>query len=355
MNIATKDIKINKVPQSRIHQLNPDHIEFGKLYADHMYVANYENGQWQTPEIVPYDNLSLSPATTSIHYGQSIFEGVKAYRNPQGEVVIFRPYDNWKRMNASAHRMAMPDVPEELFIEGMRSLIDLDKDWVPGGEGTSLYIRPFMFGTDAFIGVKPAEKFSFMIITSPAGPYYAKPVSIFVQDEYIRAFPGGIGYTKAAGNYGAVMYPTLVIREKGFDQNLWMDGIERKYVQEIGTMNVFFVLKDKIITPNTSETILKGVTRDSVITLLKDKGITVEERKISIDEIIAAHEDGSLLEAFGTGTAASVAPIGSFTYKDRKIDLPPVENWQTTTWVKQELNDIRYGKKEDKYGWVFKV
>jgi branched-chain amino acid aminotransferase len=258
-------------------------------------------------------------------------------------------------MNVSAVRMAMPEVPEEIFIEGMRALIELDKAWVPGGEGTSLYIRPFMIATDEFIGVKPAEKFSFIIITSPAGPYYAKPVSIFVQDEYVRAFPGGIGFTKAAGNYGASMYPTALIREKGYDQNLWMDGEERKYVQEIGTMNVFFVIGDKILTPDTSDTILKGVTRDSVITLLRDAGHPVEERRISIDEIEEAHKNGQLREAFGTGTAASIAPISTLTFHEDRMELPPVESWEIANWLKSEMSDIRYGRKPDTHGWIFKV
>ncbi|HTN44740.1 MAG TPA: branched-chain amino acid aminotransferase [Flavipsychrobacter sp.] len=355
MSIATSAIKIQKTDSSRIDQLHPENIQFGKLYSDHMYIVHYENGEWQQPEIMPYGNLSLSPATTFFHYGQAIFEGVKAYKDVNGAITIFRPHDNWKRMNVSAERMGMPDVPEELFIEGMRTLIDLDKQWVPNGEGTSLYIRPFMIATDEFIGVKPAEKFSFIIITSPAGPYYAKPVSIFVQDDYVRAFPGGIGFTKAAGNYGACMYPTMKIREKGYDQNLWMDGIERKYVQEIGTMNFFVVIGDKILTPNTGDTILKGVTRDSVITLLLDAGYTVEERPISIDEIEEAYRNGELKEAFGTGTAASIAPISTLTFHEDVMELPPVEEWKIANWVKKEMNDIRYGVKEDTRGWVFKV
>lgn len=350
-----QEIKIQKVANSRIDQLDENNLHFGKLYSDHMYIVNYENGKWLQPEIIPYGNMSLSPATTFFHYGQAIFEGVKAYKNTNGEITIFRPHDNWKRMNISAERMAMPQIPEELFIGGMQALINLDKAWVPGGEGASLYIRPFMVATDEFIGVKPAEKFSFIIISSPAGPYYGKPVNIFVQHDYIRAFPGGIGFTKAAGNYGASMYPTLMIRNEGYDQNLWMDGIERKYVQEIGTMNVFFVIGDKVLTPNTSETILKGVTRDSVVTLLKENGYTVEERPISIDEIADAYKNGTLTEAFGTGTAASIAPIASLTYYDLKMELPPVENWKVANWVKEELNNIRYGKVADTRNWIFKV
>lgn len=355
MSVSTMDINVKKVEKSRIHQLDPDNIQFGKLYSDHMLIANYENGEWKQPEIVPFGNLSLSPATTFMHYGQAIFEGVKAYKDANGNAVVFRPQDNWKRMNRSAHRMGMPDVPEELFIEGIRQLVNVDKDWIPTGEGTSLYIRPFMVATDEFIGVKPAEKFSFIIITSPAGPYYARPVNIFVQDEYVRAFPGGIGYTKAAGNYGASMFPTMEIRKMGYDQILWTDGFEHKYVQEIGTMNVFFVIGDKVITPNTSDTILAGVTRDSVITLLREKGVEVEERRLSIDEIVDAYKAGTLKEAFGTGTAASISHIAELTYHDLHIVLPEQKNWEISEWVKQEMNDIRYGRKADTHGWIVKV
>jgi branched-chain amino acid aminotransferase len=258
-------------------------------------------------------------------------------------------------MNRSAKRMAMPEVPENIFIEGMRRLIDVDRNWIPASEDTALYIRPFMLATDEFIGVRPAERFMFIIITSPAGPYYNKPVSIYVQDKYVRAFPGGIGFTKAAGNYGMSMFPTQEIKKMGYDQILWTDGFEHKYVQEIGTMNVFFVIGDKVITPNINDTILEGVTRDSVITLLKDKGMTVEERPLSIEEIEAAHKLGELKEAFGTGTAASIAPIYALTYHKDKMTLPPVEKWEVANWLKKELAEIRYGRKADTRGWVFKV
>jgi branched-chain amino acid aminotransferase len=343
---------VQRVEKSRIHQLHPDNIQFGKLYSDHMLVAHYEDGEWKQAEIVPFDNLQLSPATTFMHYGQAIFEGVKAYKDPEGNPIIFRPYDNMKRMNRSAERMAMPDVPEEIFVDGMRQLVRLDKDWVPTVDGTSLYIRPFMIATDEFIGVKPAEKFTFLIITSPAGPYYSKPVSIFIQDKFVRAFPGGVGFTKAAGNYGASMHPTQKIRQMGYDQILWTDGYEHKYVQEIGTMNVFFVIGDTVITPEISETILEGVTRDSVITLLREKGVNVEERPLSIDEIISAYKHGTLREAFGTGTAASISPIAELTYHDINIKMPPVESWDKVNWLKKELSDIRYGRKADTHGWI---
>jgi len=355
MSVTSLGIRINPTPSSRVAELDESNIQFGKLYADHMLLAHYEDGQWGEPEIVEFAPLTLSPATTFMHYGQAIFEGVKAYKDPQGNPIIFRPQDNWRRMNRSAERMAMPAVPEEIFMEGLRELISLDRDWIPTGEGTSLYIRPFMIATDEFIGVKPAEKFTFIIITSPAGPYYAKPVSIYVQDQYVRAFPGGIGFTKAAGNYGGAMYPTMKIREMGYDQILWTDGFEHKYVQEIGTMNVFFLVGDKVITPNLDGSILEGVTRDSVITLLQDRGMTVEERPISLDELKAAHAAGTLREAFGTGTAASIAPISELTIHDEHMKLPAVDSWEVAGWLKKEMSDIRYGRKEDTRGWIYRV
>ena len=252
--------------------------------------------------------------------------------------------------------MGMPSVPEHLFMEGLKKLIALDSNWIPSEDGTSLYIRPFMFATDEFIGVKPAEQFTFMIITSPAGPYYSKPVSIYLHDEYTRAFPGGIGYTKAAGNYGASMYPTMKVREMGYDQILWTDAVEHKWVQEIGTMNVFFVIGDKVVTPDLKGgTILAGVTRMSVLTLLNEKGIAVEERPISILELEEAFKQGQLKEAFGTGTAASIAPIGSLTYQQHLMELPDVSTWEIAIWLKAALNDIRYGRVADTHNWVVKL
>ncbi len=353
MGVSTLDISIKKVTNSRVNQVDFNNIQFGKIYSDHMLIAYYENGDWKQPEIMPFDDLKFSPATTFMHYGQAIFEGIKAYKDPNGNPLIFRPHDNWKRMNRSANRMAMPDVPESIFIDGLKQLIDLDKNWIPTSEDTSLYIRPFMVAIDEFIGVKPAEKFMFIIITSPAGPYYSNPVNIYVQDQYVRAFPGGIGYTKAAGNYGMSMYPTQEIRKMGYDQILWTDGFEHKYVQEIGTMNVFFVLGDTVVTPDIKQdTILAGVTRDSVLTLLREKGMKVEERPLSIDEIAEAYKNGQLKEAFGTGTAASIAPIASLTYHETKMELPPVSSWETANWLKKELANIRYGIIQDTHGWV---
>lgn len=355
-DVSTFEIKINKVEESRFKPFESDEINMGRVYTDHMLVCDYKDGAWQTPEIMPYGNMELSPALASLHYGQAIFEGVKAYRQPDGSVAVFRPEANWKRLNVSARRMDMPEIPEEIFIGGLQKLLQTDINWIPGFAETSLYIRPFMFSTDAFIGVKTSDTYRFCIIMSPAGKYYAKPVNIYVQDEFIRAAPGGIGFTKAAGNYGASMYPTHTVKDKGYDQILWTDAFEHKYVQEIGTMNVFFIVDGKAWTPDLkSGTILAGITRDSIITLLKENNIEVEERPISIDELVAAYKEGKLQEAFGSGTAASMSFIQSLTYQDNKLQLKDVSEWTISPKIKALLDDIRYGKIADTHGWRFKV
>jgi len=354
--ISNLNIAVRKTTNSRIHPLHKDNIVFGKEYTDHMLVCDYKDGSWQTPEIIPFGNFSLSPATSFIHYGQAIFEGVKAYRQPDGAVAIFRPIDNYRRMNVSAARMDMPELPEEIFMDGLKQLIALDEAWVPGESETSLYIRPFMMGMDEFIGVRTSEIYRFAIICSPAGPYYSKPVRIYVQDKYVRAIKGGIGFTKAAGNYGASMLPAHEVKKLGYDQILWTDAVEHKYAQEIGTMNVFFVVDGVAVTPDlNSGTILAGVTRNSIIQLLKDNNIPVEERAISIDELVAAQKAGKLQEAFGSGTAASMSFISDLTYQDETLHLPDVSTWSISPKIKKQLDDIRYGRAEDKHGWLFKV
>lgn len=354
--VSTMNIKIRKTGNSRIHPLHKDNIVFGREYADHMLVCDFRNGQWQTPEIVPFENFSLSPATSFIHYGQAIFEGVKAYRQPDGSVAVFRPIDNFHRMNVSAQRMDMPELPEEIFMEGLRQLIALDEAWVPGEAETSLYIRPFMIAMDEFIGVRSSETYRFAIITSPAGAYYNKPVRIYVQDKYVRAVKGGIGFTKAAGNYGASMLPSHEVKKMGYDQILWTDAMEHKYVQEIGTMNVFFIVDGKALTPDLKNgTILAGVTRSSIIELLKENNIAVEERPVSIDELVQAQKEGKLQEAFGSGTAASMSFISDLTYRGETLRLPEVADWKVAPQIKRQLDDIRYGRVEDKFNWRFKV
>lgn len=352
----SNSIKIQKTEKSRVHPFKKESIVFGSEQSDHMLVCDYKDGNWLTPEIIPFGDFSMNPATSFIHYGQAIFEGVKAYRQSDGTVAIFRPDANWRRMNVSAQRMDMPPISEEIFLEGMRQLIKLDEAWVPNEDETSLYIRPFMMAMDAFIGVRTSMTYRFAIITSPAGPYYNKPVRIYVQNKYVRAVKGGIGFTKAAGNYGASMLPSNKVKKLGYDQILWTDAVEHKYVQEIGTMNVFFIVDGVALTPDLNNgTILAGVTRDSIITLLKENNIPVEERRISIDELVLAHKEGRLQEAFGSGTAASMSFIADLTYQDNTLELPKIEQWTIAPMIKKQLDDIRYGRVEDKHGWIFKV
>ena len=353
--IAAADFNITKIERSKLNDINLDNIPFGKYMTDYMLEVDYENGKWQTPEIKPYQPMLFAPSLAAIHYGQSIFEGVKAYKNVDGEPYIFRPLDNFKRFNKSAERMQMPTIPEEIFIDGMKQLIKLDINWIPAKEEHSLYIRPFMFSTDETLGVKPSENFKFMIILSPTGPYYATPMRIYVEEQYVRAVPGGIGFAKAAGNYGGSMFPTAQAKLKGYDQVLWTDAFEHKYVQECGTMNVVFIIGNTAITPDLSTgTILDGVTRDSVIVLLKELGLTVEERALNIDEVIEAHKAGTLKEVFGTGTAATISLIKELCYKDYVMDFE-VEKWEVAPKVKKMLNDIRYGKTADNNGWMMKL
>ena len=353
--IAAADFNITKIERSKLNDINLDNIPFGKYMTDYMLEVDYENGKWQTPEIKPYQPLLMAPSLAAIHYGQSIFEGVKAYKNADGEPYIFRPLDNFRRFNKSAERMQMPTIPEEIFIDGMKQLIKLDINWIPAKDEHSLYIRPFMFSTDETIGVKPSENYKFMIILSPTGPYYSTPMRIYVEEQYVRAVPGGIGFAKAAGNYGGSMFPTAQAKLKGYDQVLWTDAFEHKYVQECGTMNVVFIIGNTAVTPDLSTgTILDGVTRDSVIVLLKEMGLTVEERPLNIDEVIEAHKAGTLKEVFGTGTAATISLIKELRYKDYVMDFE-VEKWEVAPKVKKMLNDIRYGKSSDNNGWMMKL
>lgn len=353
--LAATDIKIERAGHSKLAGFSLENLPFGKHFTDHMLEANYANGEWSNVRIRPYQAITMDPSNATLHYGQAIFEGIKAYRNAEGGICIFRPYDNFRRFNISAERLCMPAVPEEIFIEGMRQLIALDKNWVPSIADHSLYIRPFMFATDEVIGVKPSDTYKFMILLSPTGPYYAKPMRIYVEEKYTRAAPGGIGYAKAAGNYASSLLAANEAKKLGYDQVLWTDAFEHKYVQEIGTMNVFFVIGNTAVTPGLDAgTILEGVTRDTVITLLKEIGLAVEERAISIDEIIAAYRSGQLREAFGTGTAATISPIRELKYKDDVIEFD-VTTWTVSPEVKQRLDDIREGRTADVHEWLFKV
>ncbi len=353
--IAATDLQITRVERSKLADINLENLPFGKYFSDHMLEVEYEDGKWGLVEIKPYQPLLMEPSLAAIHYGQAIFEGIKAYRNSDDEAFIFRPHDNFKRFNISAERMSMPQVPEEIFIDGMRELIKLDRKWIPGKPDHSLYIRPFMFATDEVIGVKASEKYKFMIILSPTGPYYVAPMRIYVEEQYVRAVPGGVGFAKAAGNYGAAMYATAEAKKKGYDQVLWTDAFEHKYVQEIGVMNVFFVVGNTVYTPGLDQgTILAGVTRDSAITLLKEMGFEVRETLVNIDDMIAAYRKGELFEVFGTGTAATISMIRELKYKDFVMEFN-TDLWKTAPELKIRLDAIRSGNATDTHQWMYKV
>lgn len=345
-------IKINKTTQSRIHLCDFENIQFGTIFSDHMFRVDYADGQWLNPQILPYGNIPLSPSLSALHYGQSIFEGMKAFKNQSGKAQLFRPLDNLRRLNRSAKRMAMPEISEELFLGGLKQLIEIDRDWIPTKEGSALYIRPFMFATDDFVGVRPSKTFSLIIFCCPVNSYYPKPINVLVEQKFVRAFDGGVGSTKVAGNYGLSMLPTQEAQQKGFDQIIWTDGREHQYVEESGTTNLFFVINGKVLTPALDGTILEGVTRDSCIQVLKHKGVPIEERKVSIEEVMLAAENGTLEDAFGTGTAALIAKIASISYNGKRHELPEVSQRYVSNMLYKELEDIRTSKIADPFGWV---
>jgi branched-chain amino acid aminotransferase len=349
-------IKISKTNQSRIKECDFENIEFGKIFSDHMFRVDYKDGMWQNPEVLPYGNISISPALSSLHYGQAVFEGMKAFKDPAGNPQLFRPLDNYKRINQSAYRMGMPAITEELFMDGLSQLVQLDQNWIPTKEGSALYLRPFMFATDDFVGVRPSNNYTFMIFCCPVNSYYPKPIRVRVEKTYVRAFKGGVGYAKAAGNYGISMLPTMEAKKEGYDQIIWTDGEEHKYVEESGTTNLFFVLNDKtIITPELDGNILQGVTRDSCIKLLKEGGYEVVEKRISLDEIVKASQDGILTDAFGTGTAALIAKIEAINNDGVEYTLPNAETRLVSNWLYKRLSDTQTSKIEDTNNWIYKI
>ena len=348
-------IEIEKVKNSKFSQTDFKNLEFGATYSDHMLVVDYQNKQWSAPKIVPFRNLSMSPATSILHYGQSIFEGMKAYRGDNNDILIFRPEAHSKRMNASAKRLCMPEIPDEIFLEGLVELLKLDQQWIPSLEGCSLYIRPMMYASDEFIGVRPSNSYKFIIFTSPVSGYYKGTVKVKVETEFVRAAEGGIGFAKSGGNYAASLYPAKLAAEKGYQQLLWTDSKEHKYFEESGTMNVMFQINDTIITPPLSSSILAGITRDSILTLAKDMGMKVEERRISIDEIITAHQNGTLKDAFGTGTAATITHIAAIHYNGKDLELPDPAKRELSNKLNKSLIDIKHGHAEDKHKWVYRV
>jgi branched-chain amino acid aminotransferase len=348
-------IPVERVSHSRVAEQDVSQVEFGRVFSDHMLVADFENGEWGAPKIVPYGDIALSPATSSLHYGQAVFEGMKAYKSPEGDTLLFRPYDNFKRLNQSAHRLCMPDVTEEIFMQGLLQLLRVDAEWVPSVPGCSLYIRPFMFASNQFIGVRPSNRYRFIIFTCPVAAYYSTPLRVKVENQYVRSAEGGAGYAKAAGNYGSSLYPAQLAQEKGYHQLLWTDAKEHRFIEESGTMNVMFVIDGKLITPALSTSILAGITRDSVLQLARDRGIEIEERRIAVDEIIEAHLAGRLQEAFGTGTAATITQIATIGYNGQDYELPPIDTRKISNQLGEDLDHIKTGQAPDPHKWVLKI
>lgn len=352
MTTLTSSIAIERAKDSRIREVDFKNLEFGNHLADHMLVADYDNGQWQNARVVPFADISVSPAMLSLHYGQSVFEGMKAFKTNSGEINVFRPQKHLARLNRSLERMVMPAIPEELFLAGLEALISVDHKWIPDSEAGTLYIRPLVFATEGRLGVKVSSKYKLIIMTSPVGPYQAKPYRLKVEKHFVRTAEGGTGFAKCAGNYGGAFYPTQIAREEGFDQILWTDHKEHKYIDEVGMMNVMFVLDGKLVTPKLTSAILEGVTRDSILTLAKDMAIyPVEERRIPIDEITEGFTKGTLTEAFGTGTAAVVAPIAVIHIDGVDYQIPEAGPTSFQLQVKEKLNNMRLGLEPDPYGW----
>ena len=348
------EIQIHPIQKSRIDEVDFNNLAFGRSFADHMLIAEYANGAWQSMTIQPYGPLSYQPAMMSIHYGQSIFEGMKGYRSAKGDVLVFRPEENFKRFNKSAVRMCMPEIPEEIFLGGLKKLLEIDNAWVPNKEGCSLYIRPFMFATDEYVGVSPSTTYKFIIFNCPVGSYYSKHLKVRVETEYIRAAKGGVGFAKNAGNYGGSLFATQKAMQAGYDQIIWTDAATHQYVEEAGTMNVAFVLDGVLVTPALTDRILAGITRDSILTVARSWGMPVEERKVSVHELQEHAQKGTLLEAFGMGTAAVVSPIDGIGYQGKMMDVPAPQDGVAQR-VKKTLADIRHGRAEDVHGWMVRI
>ncbi|MBC7606346.1 MAG: branched-chain amino acid aminotransferase [Burkholderiales bacterium] len=350
----THEIDIVTVPSSKINTVDFENLSFGTVFTDHMFVCDFKEGRWHKPQIKPYEPFLLDPSAKVFHYGQAIFEGMKAYKDDQDAVWLFRPDQNLDRFNKSAVRMAMPEVPEDIFMSGLHQLIDLEKNWVKKGLGNTLYIRPFMIAVGSGVIAAPSTQYRFMIILSPAKSYYSGEVKVIIAEHYSRAANGGIGAAKAAGNYSAQFYPTKLANEKGFQQIIWTDDATHTKLEEAGTMNVFFRINDTLYTAPTSERILDGVTRKSLIDLAKRDGIKVEVRPVLVSELIDAAKDGSLKEVFGTGTAAVVNPIVGFSYQDNYYELPKIEN-SFALELKNKLTNIQYKLADDTFGWTVKI
>ena len=348
------NITVEKTKTSKIHDVDFENLSFGSTYTDHMLVCDFENGEWKAPKIVPYQPITLDPSAKIFHYGQSIFEGMKAYKDEDDKIWLFRPLENYKRLNKSAERLAIPELPEAYFMDGLTALLQLEKDWVPTTPGSSLYIRPFIFASGTGFHASPANAYKFIIACAPSGAYFSGSVKVLIEEKYSRAANGGVGYAKAGGNYAGQFYPTQLAAEKGYQQVIWTDDNAHEFIEEAGAMNVFVRIGDTLLTAPTNDRILDGITRKSILDIAKDEGIKTEVRKVSVKEIVEAAKNGSLKEMFGAGTAAVVSPIGAFGYKGEDYDLPELEDSYASR-LKKRITDIQYNRAEDKFGWRYPV
>ena len=348
------NIEIKHIAKSKIDTVDFNNLPFGSVFSDHMLTCTFKDGKWESPIIEPYAPISLDPSAKIFHYGQSIFEGMKAYKDTEGNTLLFRPLDNCKRLNKSAERLVIPQIPEDLFMNGLKELLKVDDAWIPTNEGSSLYIRPFMFASGNGFHASPANEYKFMICTAPSGAYFAGKVKVLIEEKYARAANGGVGFAKAGGNYAAQFYPTQLAIEKGYNQVIWTDDNTHEYIEEAGAMNIFIRINDTLITSPTSDRILDGITRKSIIKIAEDLKIDVEVRKVSVSEVIAAAQSGSLKEMFGAGTAAVISPIAGFGYQEKDYDLPELEK-PFAALLKKTITDIQTNKSEDPYGWRMKL
>lgn len=346
-----KKIHVTKTLHSKIAEVDFANLQFGKIISDHMFLSNYKNGVWQDAQIIPYSNISLAPTALCFHYGQTIFEGMKAFRMKDGNVSVFRVEKHFQRINKSLERMCMAPVHEDLFYNSILQLVELDECWVPGIEGSSLYIRPFMIATEERFGVKESDEYVYMVITGPVPPLFSKPIKLKVETEYVRAAKGGTGAAKCGGNYGAAFYPTKIARQQGYHAVLWTDSKQNKFIEESGTMNMLFVIDGKLVTPPLSDSILDGITRDSILTIARDMGITVEEREISVDELIETLQEGRMSEAFVAGTAAVITPVELISAYKKDYTLPLYDENAMMFQLKRKLENMRTGAEDDVYKW----
>lgn len=354
MAIHTDTISIEKSITSKIESVDFSNLDFGRVFTDHMFVCDYEDGKWQDPKIRPYQAMTFEPSARVFHYGQAVFEGMKAYKDEDGKVFLFRPKQNFERINKSSARLAMPSFPENYFFEGLETLLKLDNDWIKPGVGNSLYLRPFVIATEPAISASPANTYRFMIICSPAKAYYNEPVRVLIAEEYSRSADGGVGFAKAAGNYAAQFYPTSLAQQRGFQQVIWTDANTHTFLEEAGTMNVFFRVNDKLITAPVSDRILDGVTRKSIVQLAEDLGITCDVRRVTVEEIKNAAKDGSLKEVFGAGTAAVISPISAFEHQKELFEISGTEDSYAKLF-KQTLLNIQHNLSDDAHGWRHEV